>query len=92
MIAACDRAMAIADARTRIIPGHGPVGGAPELAEYRAMMAVIRARIGALIASGKTLAEIQAARVTREYDSEWAGGFFKPEEFVAMVHQDLARK
>jgi cyclase len=92
MIAACDRALGLSDAKTRIIPGHGPVGGTAELAAYRAMMAVIRARVGALVVAGKSLGEIQAAGVTREYDAEWSGGFFKPEEFVAMVHGDLARR
>ena len=42
MIAAVDRALALATDRTRIIPGHGPLATKADLKAYRDMLATVR--------------------------------------------------
>jgi cyclase len=89
MIAAADKTLAAVDAQTRIVPGHGPLGDRAALERYRAMLAKVRDRVGALKASGKSLAETLAAKPSAEFDAEWGTGFMKPDDFVGVVFGTL---
>ena len=70
-IEAADMALALADANTKIVPGIGAVADRSQLQAYRDMLATVRARVATLIAAGKTLDEVVAAKPTREFDSTW---------------------
>lgn len=89
LIAAADRVLAIADAETKIIPGHGPLSNANELEAWRAMLVDVRRRVQAAIDDGVTLDEIVASGPTRVWDAQYGGGFVKPDSFVRMVHASL---
>ena len=91
VIAACDRALALAGDSTKIIPGHGPLSNKAELKAYRDMLAAVADRIGKLIADGRKEEEIVAANPTADLDAKWGGGFMKPPVFVRMVVMDLQR-
>ncbi len=91
MIAAVDRALALATPRTRIIPGHGPLGTREDLVAYRDMLATIARRIKAMIRDGRKLEEITASTVTAEFDEVWGKGFIPPRKFAEMVAMDLIR-
>ncbi|MDX2218451.1 MAG: MBL fold metallo-hydrolase, partial [Burkholderiales bacterium] len=69
VVAACDRALALADDKTVIIPGHGPLSNKAELKAYRDMLATVSGRVKAQIAAGKKLEEIIAAKPTADYDA-----------------------
>ncbi len=86
MIAAADLCLGLADARTKIVPGHGPVGDHAALTAYRDMMATVRDRVAKLKASGRTLEETNAARPTADLDGTWGKGFLTPEMFVSIVY------
>jgi glyoxylase-like metal-dependent hydrolase (beta-lactamase superfamily II) len=90
VIAAADRALALAGEKTRIIPGHGPVGGRAELRAYRDMLVTVRDRVKPLVQAGKTAAEVAAAKPTADLDAKWGGGFMKPDMFLGIVAQSLA--
>jgi glyoxylase-like metal-dependent hydrolase (beta-lactamase superfamily II) len=64
----CSRVLAEIDSTYTVVPGHGPVTDAQALADYVAMLTTIRDRMGALIASGATLEQVEAARPTSEWD------------------------
>jgi glyoxylase-like metal-dependent hydrolase (beta-lactamase superfamily II) len=81
-IAACDRMLALADAKTRIIPGHGPLAGRDELLRYRDMLVLARERVGAALASGQSLDALLAKSPLADLDSVWGGGFVTPERFL----------
>ena len=85
MIAAADAMLKLADADTKFIPGHGPVSGRAELRDYRDMLAGVRDAVKPLVAAGKTVEEVVAARPTRGYDEKYGKGFFQPDLFVRMV-------
>jgi glyoxylase-like metal-dependent hydrolase (beta-lactamase superfamily II) len=87
VIAAVDRALTIANDRTRIIPGHGPIGTRADLAAYGRMLADIRARVAAGIRTKRTLAQIKATRPAAAYGM--ADGYIKPDEFVETVYNSL---
>ena len=89
VIAAADRVLASIDAGTKLIPGHGPLGTKADLQTYREMLAGIRDRVKALIAQGKTLDQVIAARPTAQWDATWGKGFMKPDLFVGIVHRSL---
>jgi glyoxylase-like metal-dependent hydrolase (beta-lactamase superfamily II) len=86
MIAAADRALALADASTRIVPGHGPLADRAALGRYRTMLADVRERVRSLKRAGKGVAEVKAAKPTSAHDAEWGQGFTKPDDFVALVY------
>ncbi len=92
MLAALDRILATTDARTRIIPGHGPLSNRAELRRYRDMLASSTAKVKALVAKGRTLPEVVAAKPTAALDAQWGKGFWKPEEFVTMLYRSLGGK
>jgi len=90
MIAGADRALALAGEKTRVIPGHGPVGGRAELRAYRDMLATVRDRVKPLVQAGKTPAEVAAARPTADLDAKWGGGFLKAGQFLGIAVQAIA--
>jgi cyclase len=89
VIAAADRALAIADDNTRIIPGHGPLSNKAELKAYRDMLAAVVGRVKALQKEGKTVAEIVAAKPSAEFDERWGKGFVPPAKFIEMLVNGL---
>jgi len=62
------------DGGTRIIPGKGRLCNEADVVEYRNMVAIVRDRVRAMIDKGMTLKEIQAARPTLDYDTEYGSG------------------
>ncbi len=85
MIRAVDRLLPLIDSDTKVIPGHGPLSDKAGLFAYRQMLARIRDNIAPMVAAGKSLAEIQAAKPTGTDDSIWGNGFLSPESFVRIV-------
>lgn len=85
VIAAADRALALADDKTRIVPGHGPVSTKAELKEYRDMLATVNGRVKAMMKEGKTLQYILAASPSAEFDEKWGKAFISPGRLVEML-------
>jgi glyoxylase-like metal-dependent hydrolase (beta-lactamase superfamily II) len=91
-VRAADRALALAQPSTRIIPGHGAIADRAKLKQFRDMVVTIRDRIKKLAGEGKTLEQIQAAKPTAEFDAVWGGAFIKPSQMVETVFQDVTKK
>ena len=53
---------------TMIVPGHGRISDEADLVEYRDMVTIIRDRMQDMVNRGMTIAQVQAARPTMEYD------------------------
>jgi glyoxylase-like metal-dependent hydrolase (beta-lactamase superfamily II) len=92
MIAASDRLLAMAKDDTTIIPGHGGLSNKRELQAFRDMLAEVSATMNALVAEGKNLDEIKAAKPTAKFDETWGKGFMQPEPWVEMVYQGVKRQ
>lgn len=90
VIHAVNKVLAMSDADTKIIPGHGPLASRADLVGYRDMLDEVRARIASMIAEGKTLEEIQAAKPTADLDETWGKGFINGEQFIAIAHSSLS--
>jgi glyoxylase-like metal-dependent hydrolase (beta-lactamase superfamily II) len=89
MIAGAERALALTNARTTIVPGHGPLSDHAGLLKYRRVIGTIRDRVRAQKRGGKTLAQVQSARPSAEFDAEWGKGKMPPDDFVALVYNTL---
>ena len=88
-IEAAERILNLADEKTKIIPGHGPLADKAALKVYRDMLATVRDRVTAAIKDGKTLEQVQMMKPTADLDAVWGKGFLKPEQFVMIVYSSL---
>lgn len=88
VIAAADRALAIANDTTRIIPGHGPVASKADLKAYRDMLSAIAGKVEAAVKGGKSLDEVKAMKPAEGYGVA-ANGFITADRFVEMVYATL---
>ncbi len=89
LIAGADRALAMTNARTRIVPGHGPLSDHAGLLKYRRVIATIRDRVREMKRNKKTLAQVQAAKPSAQFDGEWGKGIMAPTDFVALIYNTL---
>lgn len=87
LIAAVDRALAMTDERTRIVPAHGPIATRAELQAYRDMLAAVAERVRAARAAGHSRAEIAASDILAPYR---AGREGNADGFVGAVYDSLA--
>lgn len=88
VIAAVDRMLALADEKTRIIPGHGELTDKAGLAAYREMLATTSGRVRELVKAGKTLEEALAAKPNADYDAKLAWDFITPERYLTILYRD----
>ena len=89
MIAASNRLLGMADANTKIVPGHGPLATKSDLTKYRDMLVTAADRVRKLKASGKSLDEAIAAKPFTDLDADWGGGRYKGDDFVKIVYLSL---
>jgi cyclase len=74
---------------TMVIPGHGRLCDEADVTEYRDMVTIIRDRVANLIQKGKSLADVQAERVTRDYDGRYSQPSWTGEMFVESIYKSL---
>jgi glyoxylase-like metal-dependent hydrolase (beta-lactamase superfamily II) len=91
IIAGHERALALCNEKTRVIPGHGPIVGRNDLQSYHDMLVTIRLRIAGLVKKGRSLEQIQAAKPTQEFDERWGKGFISPQVFVQRAFIELSQ-
>src|SRR6267142_148643 len=90
MLEGLDATMKSADANTRLIPGHGTIIKRDDIIPYRDMVVAVTDKVGGMIAQGKSLEEVLAAKVTAPYDAKTAGGTdTSAVRFVTAVYQEL---
>ena len=89
VIAGVGHALAVMDADTKIIPGHGTLSSREELRAYRDALKAMRDRVAALIEQGYTLDQIQQARPARSWAQEWGENEDAERSFVATLHLSL---
>jgi len=90
LVAALETVLSRADARTVIVPGHGPVSNRAELTAYRDMLVAVGRRVRELVEQGKNLDEVLAAQPTAEYDERYGPRAVSAERFVRILYADLS--
>ncbi len=89
MIGAAERALKMTNATTKIVPGHGALADRAVLDSYRTMLTAVRDRVRTQKRAGRSLAEVQAAKPSAEFDAVWGKGMMPPDNFVALVYNTL---
>ena len=79
---------------TMIIPGHGRLSDAADLAFYQQMVTIVRDRLKDMIKRGMTLEQVKAARPTQDYDPIYGSttGNWTTDMFVEAAYQSLSGK
>jgi cyclase len=92
MIAAADTYLKLVNAKTRIVPGHGPLADKAALLEYRTMLTTARDRMAKLVKDGKSEDEVVAAKPFADFDAKWAPNDLASKNFIRVVYHSLADK
>ena len=87
LIAALDEALRIADARTVIIPGHGPISTRADLQAYRDRLVGWRDQVAEAIRAGRSLDEIKAMRLADAHGRDT--DFITPDYFIETLYRSL---
>ena len=91
VIQAVERLLVLADDQTAIIPGHGDLTDRAGLQRYHDMLVAILDRVSGMLQEGKSLEQIQAARLTQDYDDQFKGSV-SGDAFVGSIYKELAEK
>jgi cyclase len=92
LVAALETMLSRATPDTIVVPGHGAPSGRAELAAYRDMLVAVGRRVSDLVAEGRNVDEVVAARPTRDYDAHYGAGGVSPEQFVRLLYEDLTTR
>lgn len=90
IIEAYETLLAISDANTVFLPGHGVLSKRSDVESQLAMFNTISSRVKAAKDAGQSLEQIQAAKPTAEYDAAWSGGNANAgSDLVAVIFNEL---
>ncbi|MBR1192220.1 MBL fold metallo-hydrolase [Bradyrhizobium sp. AUGA SZCCT0160] len=92
MIAAANTYLKMTNAKSRIVPGHGPIADKAALTEYRAMLVTARDRMAKLVKEGKSEDDVLAAKPFADLDKKWAPTELASTNFIRVVYHSLADK
>jgi len=79
---------------TMVIPGHGRISDEADVLEYRDMLKIVRDRILDSVMRGRTLPQVQAAGLTKDYDGRYGAttGPWTTAMFIEAAYQSLSKK
>ena len=86
-ITAAERMLAVTNAGTKIIPGHGPLADRARLQAFHDMIVVMRDRMRKEVAAKHTIEQVLASKITADYDKDWPNG---RERFLRILYQELS--
>jgi cyclase len=92
MIAATDAYLKLVNDKSRIVPGHGPLGDRAALIAYRTMLVTARDRMAKLVKDGKSEDDVVAAKPFADLDAKWAPTELASKNFIRVVWHSLADK
>jgi len=87
MIEATNSLIRLADTKTRVIPGAGPLQAKDDLQSEHDMLAIVKDRVQTMIRQGKGLEEVVANVPTKEFDEKWG----KPNLCLSMTYAGMLR-
>ena len=89
MIAGVDKYLKIANDKTEIVPGHGPLAHKADLVAYRKFLIDARNRVARLIKQGKSEQEVVAAHVFADWDGKLNANEQASTNFTRVVYDSL---
>jgi cyclase len=78
---------------TYVIPGHGRICDQADVVEYRDMITIIRDRVKDMVAKGRSLDEVRAAKPTLDYDPVFGAdkGEWTTDRFIEAIYRSLKK-
>ena len=89
MISGIDKAISLCNADTKVVPGHGAITDRNGLIAHKEMIIAIRDKIAPMVAQGKSLQDVVAAKPTADYDSKVPAVGTTGERFIGQVYAEL---
>ena len=86
MIAGADAILALTDASSKIIPGHGPLAARRDLQAYRDMLSTAYERLLKLKNQGMSADEILFEEPLADLEQVWGGGTFDADKWIEIVY------
>ncbi len=87
-VVAADKVLAMTNASTKIIPGHGPMATRADLQAWRNLIADVIGKVQAGIKAKQSFAQIQAMKPAAKYEVK--GGFIGGDAFVEAVYKSIS--
>jgi len=77
---------------TMIIPGQGRLCDEADVVEYRDMVTIIRDRVADLRKKGRTLDEVKASKLSRDFDGRYSTNAWTGDMFVEAIYKSLSQE
>lgn len=81
-----DQILAMTDADSKIIPGHGPLGDRAQLQAYRDMLVTAFERLLELKSSGLGVEEIVKRKPLADLEAEWGDGLMSGDKWIEATY------
>lgn len=88
-IAAQTAIAAMANEKTKIVPGHGPLASKPDLLQAIKMLTDAQDKVQRLIDKGLSLSQVVAANPLKSYDKKWSWNFITTEKITKAIYTSL---
>jgi cyclase len=82
---------AAAGPNTVVIPGHGPITNREGLTAHRVMAIEVRDRVAKMVAEGRSIDQILAAKVTADFDERVGNAAQSADRFVRGLYEELSK-
>lgn len=92
MVAASRLLLNLGDDRTRVIPGHGPVGNKTALKAQLDLLSLVHDRLAPLGEKKAMLEEVLAANPLADLDDKWGRGFIRSPVFTRMAYGQWVKR
>ena len=86
MINAVDKILALSNAETKIIPGHGALANKQDLEAYKAMLETAYSNLIKLKNQGLSADDAKAKKPLAALDKKWSGGIFNSDKWIDIVY------
>lgn len=91
LVTAIKDLLAMTGAKTRIIPGHGPLATPDDLKSYLAFLETMLERFSKMKAEGKSVDEVVTAAPSKDFDEKLGQRFLKPDQFVRITYTGMLK-
>jgi glyoxylase-like metal-dependent hydrolase (beta-lactamase superfamily II) len=85
LIDSATKILALCDDQTKVIPGHGPVGGKADVAAWKKMLEQMRDRMAKAMKGKKTLDQVKASKPLAEWQ-RFDNAMIKNDMVVEMIY------
>jgi len=89
MIAGTDTYIKLANDKTKIVPGHGPLTDKAGLVAYRTMLETARSRVAKLIGEGKSVDDAIAAKPLADIQTKIGANDKQSADFVTLIYRSI---